>query len=153
MSCFGLCLLSLSLLLLFLFLTLLIPEIEWVMNCIKMEFLLLKFFWFKATFDSFHVTKTTSKMFFWIKWFNSCLLFLFFAIGLIISSFRLFLLCGLWFLLLVVRLLFFRLRIFFITWNICPKSLYFKIEKILLTYWSCRFLASSVDMYVFDMDK
>jgi hypothetical protein len=65
----------------------------------------------------------------------------------------LFLLCGLWFLLLVVRLLFFRLRIFFITWNICPKSLYFKIEKILLTYWSCRFLASSVDMYVFDMDK
>lgn len=137
--------LGLSRLWLFFLIAWLITKVKRIMDSIKMEFFSLEFLGFKTTFDSFHVTKTTSEMFFRIEGFDFRLLFLFFIV-IIILSLGLFSFCGLWFRFLLIRLLFLRLRILLIRWNISPKSLYLINKEILLTYCSVWFLAYYVDM-------
>lgn len=116
----------LNLLLLFLLFAFFISEIEWVSDGIKLEFLLFEFFRFESTLYGFHVTETSSEMFFWIKWLDSRFLFLLFVLSLVFSlSFILSWLLSLLFV-FMVWLLFFRLWIFFIAGNISPKSLWNK---------------------------
>jgi hypothetical protein len=70
------------LLLLFFLIAVLISEIEGIVNSVEMEFFFFEFLRFESTFDSFHVAKTASEMFFGIERLDSRLLFILFIIGL-----------------------------------------------------------------------
>jgi hypothetical protein len=67
------------LLLLLLLLAFIISQIEWVSDGVELEFLFFEFFWLKATFDGFHVTKTSSQVFLRVEGLDSGLLFILFA--------------------------------------------------------------------------
>ncbi len=131
---------------LLLFLALFVSHVEWVSDCVQVEFSLLKLFGFKTTFDSFHVTETSSQMFLRVEGLDFgfsllLLLRLFLSLGLLLWA----LLSWLFF--LVIWLLFFRFWVLLVAGNISPKACLWNNRNILLLSW--RFLAYSVDMIAF----
>ena len=84
-----------------------ISHIEGVSDGIELESFLFEFLRLESTFDGFHVTETTSEMFFRIEGLDSWLLFILFGIRL---SFLIgfVIIVGGGFLFLMIRLLFFR---------------------------------------------
>ena len=59
---------------LFFLIAVLISKIERIIDGVEMEFFLFEFLWFESTFDGFHVSKATPKVFFGIEGLDSVLL-------------------------------------------------------------------------------
>lgn len=113
------------LLCLFFLIAFLISKIEGIGSSVEMEFFFFEFFRFESTFDSFHVPKATSEMFFGIERLDSRLLFILFIIGLrFLFGWFLILRAGFW--LFMIRLLFFRFWVFFIRRDVGPETLWDK---------------------------
>jgi hypothetical protein len=82
---------------LFFLITFLIPKIKRIISCVELEFFLFELFGLESTFDSFHVAKPASEVFFRIEGLDSWLLFilLFIVLRFLFGSFFS-LGCGFW---------------------------------------------------------